>query len=209
MNVGIIGYQGDVVEHLELLEKLNKDYKREVNVVLVRNVRTLSIVDGLIIPGGESTTIYRLIKEFGLFDPIRTMAGQGIPIMGTCAGLVLISKDNPMERVRTLDLIDVSVRRNGYGRQGESFYENIDVDEIGSFDAVFIRAPIIERVGKVTVLARYNGSPVMVKEGNILGITFHPELTGDSRIHEMFLDMIGMGGSISIGKREFPMVEYV
>ena len=209
MNIGIVGYQGDVAEHVELIERMNDEYKREVSVLLVRSVKALSLVSGLIIPGGESTTIYRLIKEFGLFDAMKTRISEGLPVMGTCAGLILISREIPGERVRTLNVLDVNVKRNAYGRQGDSFVDEIDIEGIGSFNAVFIRAPIIERWGNVSVLAKHGGSPVMVRDGNILGLTFHPELTEDSRVHELFMDMIGSGGYPSTATRDMPMIEYV
>jgi 5'-phosphate synthase pdxT subunit len=209
VNIGIVGYQGDVSEHVELLEKLDRQYKREINVVLVKSVKSLSTVSGLIIPGGESTTMYRLIKEFGLFDAIRQRGLEGMPIMGTCAGLIIISNDDPNERVRSLGLLNVQVRRNAYGRQAESFFEEIDIDGIGKFNAVFIRAPQIEKWNNVTVLAKYDGMPVMVKDGNIIGLTFHPELTEDPRIHEMFLDNIRRGRDVSTGDIDWPLYDYV
>ncbi len=204
MRIGIVGYQGDVSEHADILASMKKQYKRDVEVVLIRSREALMSVAGLIIPGGESTTIFRLLKEYNLFDAVAERVKAGMPIMGTCAGLILISRDNPAERVRSLNLIDARIRRNAYGRQGESFIENIEIDGIGRFSAVFIRAPVIESVGKsVTVMAKHNGLPVMIRDNNVLGLTFHPELTGDARIHDYFIDMIGRRGYISTPEREW------
>lgn len=209
MNIGIVGYQGDVAEHVEVLYKLSKQYKRDIDPVLVREKKTLSYISGLIIPGGESTTIYHLLKEFDLFDTIKTLAHRGLYVMGTCAGLILISKDDPISRVRGMGLLDVKIRRNAYGRQVNSFSEIIDIDGIGKFNAVFIRAPVIEEVGDVIVMGKYKDTPVIVRSERFLGLTFHPELTGDTRIHEYFIEMIGRGGYISTPKRVWNVEEFV
>ncbi|MCL4330454.1 MAG: pyridoxal 5'-phosphate synthase glutaminase subunit PdxT [Candidatus Thermoplasmatota archaeon] len=210
MRIGIIGYQGDVSEHAEILASMKRQYKRDIEVVLVKSRESLMSVAGLIIPGGESTTIFRLLKEYSLFDAVAERVRSGMPVMGTCAGLILISRDNPSDRVRSLNLIDAKIRRNAYGRQGESFIESLDIDGIGRFDAVFIRAPIIESVGSnVTVMAKYNGLPVMIRDNNVLGLTFHPELTKDARIHDYFMDMIGRRGYVSIAKREWYVADLI
>lgn len=204
MKVGVVGYQGDVAEHLESLYKLRTEYKRDVDPVTVRDKKTLQEVAALIIPGGESTTIYKLIKEFDLFNHIIRRVRMGMPLMGTCAGLILISREPNDERVRGMGLLNVSIRRNAYGRQINSFQEMIRIKGLGLYNAIFIRAPMIESVGPdVEVLAEHNGFPVMVRSGYVLGLTFHPELTGNTIIHNYFLGFVGRGGSGSSGTREW------
>jgi 5'-phosphate synthase pdxT subunit len=210
VRIGIVGYQGDVAEHSAILERMAREYKRDIDIVQLRSRKNLQNISGLIIPGGESTTIYRLLKEADLFDPIITRVKNGMPVMGTCAGLIIIARDNPAERLKSMNLIDARIRRNGYGRQGDSFVETVEIAGIGDFEAVFIRAPVIESVGPtVDVLAKHNGQPIMIRDNNVLGLTFHPELTGDSRIHDYFLDMIGRRGYISTPKREWYMVSRI
>ena len=208
MKVGVIGYQGDVSEHVEILYRLRDEKKYDVEPVLVKSRRTLADVSALIIPGGESTTIYRLIKEYQIYWDIITKAKNGMPVMGTCAGLILVSRDSQDERVRGMGLIDLTVQRNAYGRQANSFYDNIKVERIGSFTAIFIRAPVIERVGDAEILAMHDNQPVMVRNQYVIGMTFHPELSSDTRIHGYFLSMIGRGGYTSYGKREWYVGEF-
>ena len=208
MKVGVIGYQGDVSEHVEILYRLRDEKKYDVEPVLVKSRRTLADVSALIIPGGESTTIYRLIKEYQIYWDIITRAKNGMPVMGTCAGLILVSRDSQDERVRGMGLIDLTVQRNAYGRQANSFYDNIKVERIGSFTAIFIRAPVIERVGDAEILAMHDNQPVMVRNQYVIGMTFHPELSSDTRIHGYFLSMIGRGGYTSYGKREWYVGEF-
>ncbi len=209
MNIGIIGYQGDVSEHVEIFHKLSREYKRDIDPIIIKDKRYLKSISGLIIPGGESTTIYKFLKEYDLFEPIRTMVSWGLHVMGTCAGLVLISKDDPGSRVRGMNLLDVKIRRNAYGRQMDSFSEFIDLEGIGRFNAVFIRAPVIEEVGDVVVLAKHKGIPVMVRSERVLGLSFHPELTGDTRVHEYFVEMIGGEGYTSIPERKYTIEEFI
>lgn len=210
MKVGVIGYQGDVSEHLEALHKLKEEYKRDIDPVTVRNRASLYDVSALIIPGGESTTIYKLIREFDLFNHIIRRVRLGMPLMGTCAGLILISKNPNDETVRGMGLIDVSIRRNAYGRQINSFQDMIRIKGIGMYNAIFIRAPVIESVGPgVEVLASYNDRPVMVRSGYVLGLTFHPELTGNTIIHNYFISMLGREGSVSSGSREWYVQDVV
>lgn len=209
MKVGVIGYQGDVSEHVETLYKLGDEGKREIEPILVRSRKMLSDVSALILPGGESTTIFRLIREYQIYWDIITRARNGMPVMGTCAGLILVSKESQDERVRGMGLIDITVQRNAYGRQANSFYDNIKIDKIGNFTAIFIRAPVIERVGDAEIMASYEDQPVMVRNQYVLGMTFHPELSGDTRIHDYFLSMVGRGGYTSSGKREWYVGEFV
>ncbi len=199
LSIGIIGFQGDVSEHAELLKKAANKLGTEVEVKEVRNLAQLSSVEAIIIPGGESTTMFKLLKLYSMYDRIREMAVNGLPVMGTCAGLILISSKTNDDRVKGMGLIDTEVERNAYGRQIDSFMEDIEIKGIGKYRAVFIRAPIISVPGKTEVLAEHAGKPVMVRKGKVLGLTFHPELTKDTRVHEYFIRMIEGEGYPSSG----------
>lgn len=184
MNIGVLALQGSVSEHMKMISSVNK----KIGVVPVRTIDELASVDGLIIPGGESTTLRRLMDEFKLYTPIKERIVAGMPVWGTCAGLILLA-----ERVEGetpyFSLLDVDVKRNAYGRQIDSFVAEGDFDGM-YVGMVFIRAPKITRVGDgVTVLAEYNGEPVAVRQGNILATAFHPEMTRDNRIHKYFCNM--------------------
>lgn len=185
-SVGVLSLQGDVREHLRTLGSLG------AQAVPVKTPEQLESVDALVIPGGESTTIGKLAVRFGLLDPMRSAIEAGLPTFGTCAGLILLSGavtdgDQPL-----LGVLDVVVRRNAFGRQNESFESDLDVTGLDEpFHAVFIRAPWVEKVGsEIDVLAAIDEHPVMVRQGNILASSFHPELTGDGRIHQILLDQI-------------------
>lgn len=185
MRVGVLTLQGDFREHLAVLKKLG------VEGCGVRTVEDLEKVDGLIMPGGESTTIANLLEKSGLLSEIKKRGQNGLPIYGTCAGEILLAKEITNHPRSYLGLIDIAVRRNAYGRQIDSFESDLNIENIGAFHAVFIRAPIIERVGpKVEVLAQQDSVPVMVQQKNILASSFHPELTNDLRIHEYFIKVI-------------------
>ena len=188
MKVGVLALQGDVREHARALIEAG------ATPVEVRHATQLADVDGLVIPGGESTTIGKLMDRFGLLEPIRERAADGFPLYGTCAGLILMARDVVGEdpAPHRLDLLDVTVRRNGYGRQVDSFEADLDIaDSEQPFRAVFIRAPVIEDAeGGVEVLATSGGRPVLVREANLLASTFHPEMTPDARIHEAFVDIV-------------------
>jgi len=184
--VGVLALQGDVREHLSILGGLGVDPRP------VRTVEELEGVDGLVMPGGESTTIGKLAIRFGLFEPLRVRIEEGLPVYGTCAGLIFLSSaitegDQPL-----LGVLDVLVKRNAFGRQNESFEADLEVVGLErAFPAVFIRAPWIEKVGSdVDVLASFDSHPVMVRQGSIMASSFHPELTGDGRIHQMFLETL-------------------
>lgn len=184
--VGVLALQGDVREHIGLLDSLG------VESVPVKKPHELEDLDALVLPGGESTTIAKMAVRFGLLEPLRTAIEGGLPVYGTCAGMILLSGaisdgDQPL-----IGALDVVVRRNAFGRQNESFEAAIDVDGLQSpFHAVFIRAPWIEKVGgDVDVLASIEDHPVMVSQEKILATSFHPELTGDGRIHQMLLELI-------------------
>ncbi len=186
MKIGVLGMQGDIEEHLAIMEKIG------IDAVRVKSVKTLEGVDGLIMPGGESTTMLKLLKLTGLFEALKEKIKHGFPVYGTCAGLILLAKKVEHPEQDSLGILDLSVSRNGYGRQIDSFSAKISIPVIGekAFEAVFIRAPVITKVGKVEVLATYNNEPVFVKDGNVIASTFHPELSNDTRIHSFFLEMV-------------------
>jgi len=195
MKVSIIGVQGDVEEHVLITRKAMEKLGLDGKVVATRRLDQLFGSDGVIIPGGESTTISKLIWKDGMAEEIVRMAEDGKPVMGTCAGMILLAKhgDEQVEKTKTrlLKLLNIKVRRNAFGRQRESFEVELDVKGIGRFNAIFIRAPAIEWVGDgVEVLARFEEKIVGVRQKNVIGLAFHPELTGDTRIHEFFLSLI-------------------
>ncbi|MEM0155809.1 MAG: pyridoxal 5'-phosphate synthase glutaminase subunit PdxT [Thermoplasmataceae archaeon] len=192
MKIGVLGFQGDVQEHVNALERVFSS--REGSIVQIRKSGDLDGLSGLIIPGGESTTIFKLIKMYDIYDKIVRLAKKGMAVMGTCAGLIIISRETNDDRVKGMGIIDVEIMRNAYGRQIDSFIEVVDIKGIGKFPAVFIRAPIIERAGNSDIMAVYGGRPIMVRGENILGLTFHPELTEDLRIHDYFVSMAERGG---------------
>lgn len=187
--VGVLALQGDFAAHGEALERAGAE------PVFVRDAEQLAEVDGLVIPGGESTTMLKLLHYDGLMEPLARF-GREKPVFGTCAGAILLASEVTHPNQESLALIDMQVERNGYGRQLESRVTRIDPDPEfesrtgeGGLEAVFIRAPIIRRVGaQAKVLARYQGDPVLVEQGRHLVATFHPELTKDSRVHAFFLE---------------------
>jgi len=184
--VGVLALQGDVREHLAILDSLG------ATSTPVKKPEQLAEIDALVIPGGESTTIGKMAVRFGLLDPLRTVIEDGLPVYGTCAGMILLSGSITEGDQPLLGVLDVVVRRNAFGRQNDSFEEDLDVEGLGSpFHAVFIRAPWVEKVGsEVEVLASVGEHPVMVRQDRLLATSFHPELTGDGRIHQMLLDLI-------------------
>lgn len=189
--IGVLALQGAFREHKQTLERLN------IEVTEVRLPRDLAGLSGLIIPGGESTTMGKLMVDYDLLEPIREFSSSGGAIWGTCAGAILLAKQ--IEGVPpqfgtqpSLELMDMRVRRNAFGRQVDSFEAPLEVKGLETpFNAVFIRAPIIEWVGEgVDVLSKAEGEIVLARGGRLLASSFHPELTGDSRLHELFLSMI-------------------
>ena len=195
MKIGVLGFQGDVQEHVNSLKRVLEQLGG--SVTLIKKAEDLDSISGLVIPGGESTTIFKLISMYGIYDKIVQLGRSGLPIMGTCAGLIILSSNTNDERVKGMGLLDVEITRNSYGRQINSFMDSVEINGIGKFPAVFIRAPVISKVGNVEVMAYHNNNPVMVRDGNILGLTFHPELTGDLRIHEYFVHM-GERGTVPV-----------
>lgn len=187
VKIGVLAIQGDFKEHQEALESLKAE------AVPVRLPEQLEEVKGLIIPGGESTTIGKLLREYKLDEALKSRAGKGMAIFATCAGMILLSKKAEGLPFPPLGLLDIEVKRNAYGRQVDSFETGIDVPSLhnGKFNAVFIRAPVIEKVGpQVQVLARLEDSIIAIQQGNIMATTFHPELTGDMRFHAYFLNSL-------------------
>ena len=176
-----------MVEHVAALRRAGADTAE------VRTPADLAEVDALVVPGGESTTVIRLIARFGLTAPIKDRVRDGMPFWGTCMGLIVAAHDVAGLEQQTLDLLDVTVRRNAFGRQIDSAEVPLPIPVLGPepFPAVFIRAPWIERAGpEVETLAELDGRGVMVRQGNVLGTSFHPELTGDDRVHGYFLAML-------------------
>ena len=189
--VGVLALQGDVGEHVATLESLGAD------VVKVRTVEQLDSVEALVLPGGESTTIAHLLTTSGLKDELGARLKDEMPVFGTCAGLILLSENvlDGRDDQWGYGALSVAVRRNGYGRQRASFETSLDVKGLGDIPGVFIRAPKIERWNEdVDVLASLDhgdgAHPVLVRQGHVWGASFHPELTGDSRLHRLFLDSI-------------------
>ena len=187
MKMEILALQGDFRKHIRTLEKQDAETQE------VRLPSELSGIDALVIPGGESTTIGKMMRDFGFPGPIREFARKGKPIFGTCAGLIVLADKIDGQRGEHLNLVDIDVRRNAYGRQVDSREVEVSAPVLGPepFPAVFIRAPRIDKTGPgVEVLALYESRAVLARENNILVCSFHPELTGDGRIHKYFLDMI-------------------
>jgi 5'-phosphate synthase pdxT subunit len=185
LKAGVIAVQGDVAEHAAAIERAAAQHGERCAVETIRSSGTVPDCDLLLLPGGESTTISRLLAEEGIDEEIRAFAAAGKPMLATCAGLIVASTDAKDDRVRTLDVLDVSVDRNAFGRQTDSFEASLDVAGLESpFPAVFIRAPTIDEVGDgVEVLATVEDRPVAVRQDNVVGTSFHPELTEDSRLH--------------------------
>ena len=189
VKIGVLALQGDVREHIQALSDCG------VDAVPVKTPEELESISALVIPGGESTTMSKLARSFGLIDPIRRRIETGMPVYGSCAGLILLS-DRILDAAagqESFGGLDVTTRRNAFGRQVDSFESDLSIPAISSapFRAVFIRAPWIEECGdSVEILAEVNGHPVAVKSGSLLATSFHPELTGDNRIHQYFVDVI-------------------
>jgi 5'-phosphate synthase pdxT subunit len=192
--VGVLALQGDFREHIAVLRGLGAD------AVPGRRPEEVAAIDGLVIPGGESSVMDKLSRAFGLAEPLREAIADGLPVYGTCAGLIMLA-DTIVDGIagqQSLGGLDVAVRRNAFGSQVDSFETDLDIPAIGGepMHAVFIRAPIVEAVGeRATALARVDdGRVVAVQQGNLLGTSFHPEITGDTRFHEYFLRTVRSRG---------------
>jgi len=185
MQIGVLALQGAFAAHADCLTTIG------VQSVEVRNPEQLGSVDALLMPGGESSTMSQLLESSGLFDPIASRIADGMPVFGTCAGMILLASEilDGRSDQRSFSAIDISVRRNAFGRQVDSFEATIN-SSVGDFQGVFIRAPRIERVGdEVEVLGSINDEPVLVRQGNVLAASFHPELSNDARLHEYFVSI--------------------
>ena len=188
-SIGVLALQGDYREHLAVFERIG------ISAQPVKTANDLDAVDGLVVPGGESTVISKLSQTFNLFDPIAKLIRSGFPVFGTCAGLIMLA-DNLLDSAsnqKSFGGLDVTVRRNAFGHQAESFESDLDFQGIdGMVHAVFIRAPIVETVGSgVEVLSRLaDGRIIAVRQGNAFGISFHPELTNEDRIHAYFANIV-------------------
>jgi pyridoxal 5'-phosphate synthase pdxT subunit len=188
VKVGVVGVQGDVREHVRALAGAG------ATASIITKPYEVYEVDALVLPGGESTTIGKLLERFGLLEPLGERARGGTPMYGTCAGMILMATEirGEHDAPHRLSVLDIAVRRNAYGRQIDSFEADLDVAGLTSpLRAVFIRAPVVERTGpKVDVLAALDGAPVIVRQDRLLASAFHPEMTSDPRVHELFLGMV-------------------
>jgi 5'-phosphate synthase pdxT subunit len=187
IRIGVLGLQGDVEEHLAMLGRLKVDARS------VKTAQDLSEVDGLIIPGGESTTVGAMLNRFGLTQPLLERVKKGMPVWGTCMGMIVMAQNVVGSSQPTLGLLHIDVRRNAFGRQVESAEVPLTISGLGGkpFPGVFIRAPWIEVArDNAKIVASLDGKGVMVRQGNLLGTSFHPELTDDPRIHQLFIDLV-------------------
>ena len=193
VTIGVLALQGDVAEHVRALENSG------ARALLVRRLSELDQVDGLVIPGGESTTMSNLLLSFGMFDTLNERIASGMPVYGTCAGMIILASSilDGREDQRSFGALDMVVRRNAFGRQVDSYEEDLDIDGLqgGPFHAVLIRAPWVESVGEgVEVIAlagnSADGPIVAVRRGNVMATSFHPEVGGDDRVHALFVDMV-------------------
>ncbi len=212
--VGVLNLQGDVREHVAALADVG------VATRLVKRVEQLDGIAGLVIPGGESTTLSMLLSSTGLFDAISAQIADGLPMFGTCAGLVLLADEvlDGRPDQRSFGALSAVVRRNGYGRQGQSFESSLEFGEGPPLPVVFIRAPMVVSVGpEVEVLASLDDTPVLVRQGNVLASSFHPELTGDRRVHRLFAQICSTvirrvqvrGTPMGLGTGKAPSIEKV
>ncbi len=184
MTIGVLAVQGDIREHLGVLRKLGVETRP------VLRPADLDGLQGLVLPGGESTAMWRIMTRNGLAEPLAQALHEGLPALGTCAGMILLAREITNWPEKYFGVLDIAVERNATGRQVDSFEVTLPVDGLGTVPVVFIRAPLVRRVGpQVEVLARWEGTPVLVRQGPVVGASFHPELTGDTRVHEFFLNL--------------------
>ena len=185
MKIGVLALQGNFKEHIEMLKKCSVETKE------IRMPSDLDDCDGLIIPGGESTTIGKLMRKYKLDRKIKNKHNKGMPIFGTCAGAILLANEITDSKQPKLGLMDISIERNSYGRQIDSFEADIEINSLGRFKGIFIRAPVIKKIyNGVEVLSEHDGEAILVKNGTILAATFHPELTDDVKVHNLFIEMV-------------------
>lgn len=187
MRIGVLALQGAFREHRRILEECGCE------AIEVRKEEELQQVQGLIIPGGESTTIGKLMVDFNLLDKIQQRVSLGMPVFGTCAGLIVLAKDIAGSAQPRLGLMEITAKRNAFGRQIASFEADLNIPALGqeAYKAIFIRAPFIEKSGaKVEVLAKFEDKVVLARQGNMLAAAFHPELTNDTRLHQYFINMV-------------------
>jgi len=191
--IGVLAMQGAFAEHVRALEASGARTR------LVRSERDLEGLDGLVLPGGESTTMTMLMERVGLLAPLRQAIEKGLPVLATCAGMIVLAREitDAMAGQEGMGLLDIAVRRNGYGRQVDSFEAGLQIEGIGDrdFPGVFIRAPLVESIGATHVIGSYDGHPVALKQGHITAFSFHPELSGDLRLHREFVRMAANGGA--------------
>jgi len=186
LTAGVVAVQGDVSEHADAIRAAAREHGERAEVVEIRRSGIVPDCDLLSMPGGESTTISRLVHGEGIAPEIREHVAAGKPVLATCAGLIVASRDARDDRVKELAVLDATVDRNAFGRQADSFETDLDVSGLDDpFHAVFIRAPVIREVGDAEVLATFDGRPVAVRDGPVVGTSFHPELTDDYRIHDL------------------------
>jgi 5'-phosphate synthase pdxT subunit len=195
LNIGIVGIQGAISEHVNSMKNTIKKHDISGNIFIIKNKFEIESIDALIIPGGESTTISKFLVRFGIYNEIKKrIKKNNLPIMGTCAGCVLLSSElkNETKEINLLKAMNMKVIRNAFGRQKESFENKIKIDQFEEpYNAVFIRAPIIDKVwGKCYIISKINNNIIMARQDKYLALSFHPELTEDLRIHEYFLKMI-------------------
>ncbi len=195
ISIGVIGVQGAVSEHIASMKNALRETKANGEVFVIKHKDEINEIDAILFPGGESTTISKILYKSGFHDAIsKRIKENTLPIMGTCAGCVILASDlkDTKKDVTLLSAINMQVQRNAFGRQRESFEKYIDIKGFTDpYNAVFIRAPVINKVwGNCKVLAKVNNRIIMVKQGNILALSFHPELTGDLRVHRYFIDML-------------------
>lgn len=190
MKVGVVAFQGAVSEHMHIIDSI----LGEGSSVAVRGEKELEKVSAVIIPGGESTTIGKLMRNSGVFKKLRELGESGFPIWGTCAGMIMLAKEGDEQVKRTgelLGIMDMRVKRNAFGRQRESFEEELDIAGIGRYRCIFIRAPAVERVyGRCKALARFGRYIVAAEQENLLATAFHPELSGDVKFHRYFISKV-------------------
>ncbi|GHV22329.1 pyridoxal 5'-phosphate synthase subunit PdxT [Bacteroidia bacterium] len=186
MKIGVLALQGGFAEHIEKFKKLNVD-----TFEIRKKIDLDTVMDGLVIPGGESTTIGKLLKDLQMYDPLKSMVEKGLPVFGTCAGMILLASEIAGTDIVHFGLMDIRIKRNAYGRQLGSFYTENEFKGIGTVPMTFIRAPYIESAGVgVEILSVVNGHIVAAKEENMLVTAYHPELTPDTRIHQYFIENI-------------------